>query len=1145
VEERKFIFLGWEVSVATFPDEAGTLLRLIHNESSYDGIVIGDTSWHHLALATDGSTTTLWVDGYAAAQSTAGFNVNGGWLQLGNPGASAQTIEMDEVRLSNVVRYSAGFIPMALTDDENTLGYWRFNEGSLDADFPTVYDLSGNGLHLGLGLDGAGQAAWNPDAPVRTDTENALVINEIMQNPSAVSDPLGEWVEIHSRWFTPVHLKDFILADDGTDAHTIATDVAIPAGGYAVLASNADTATNAGLIADYEFSGFSLGNSSDEVVLSDAGGTELDRVEYDNGATFPDPSGASMELIAPHYDNSIGSNWSTGIVPYGDGDLGSPGRRNDVFSGQIVLSDSTFNFGGVVSGEDISDTLIISNMGVRRLMVDSITVSLPEYSLTPTSAMLEIGDSVEIFIAYAPNAAGVYNDNVQIYSDDPINPLVTVPLYGVGISDVPDIIVMTADDDSLSAYGFPYTRIGSPRTFSMDVINIGAEDLEIDEIVITGDDNAFSVDVSSLYLELYDTTAVTVTFNPPSNGTYAATLSLTSNDPDEALYTIAFDGIASQYIIFYVPDEIATIQAALDSALAGDTIHVAPGTYGANLTFPASDLVLRGAGADSTILTGGDSSVVLTVDGGQSSATIISGLTIRNGSGTNGGGVLIDGGSNPVIRNILFYDNSASHGAGVYVSGFSNPTFDHTTFVLNSASTGGAGVSVAGGSSVAINNSILSANNGSAIEVINGSETTTYSIVDGGNAGTGNLDALPQFVNPGSGDFHLQWGSPAIDSGDPGSDSDPDGTVTDMGVFYYDQSYQPPNAPTGLAFTPAAAEVTLQWPASPESDVTSYIIYKGLTTDQLDSIDLVNTPSISYVDQDFDPSTVAYYQVAAVDTSQLLSERSEILTVSYPLITTATTQVDFGNVLFETQEVRTISVQNIGSMELTIDSIYVVDQDHFSVSVGGRVLFPASGFNIKDVQTPSLSAIQNSGHDQDKNGLNMENSIKGSDEIVRISLDEFSVLPGDSLEITLTFSSPDTGSYTTNLFVSSDDPVGNNLLSMALDAQSVSPEISLTKTMSVVTYVNNDIPFNIAVNNPGGWPLDYNIEVEADWFGFNWLVANQPAGQVPGFTTTDLEVNIANTANIDPGALQGYVYFNTNTGSDPGQLVRTDTVSIY
>jgi hypothetical protein len=119
--------MGWEVSVATFPDEAGTLLRLIHNENSYDGIVIGDTSWHHLALATDGSTTTLWVDGYAAAQSAAGFSINDRILQLGNSSASARTIEMDEVQLSNVVRYSTGFIPSAITNDENTLGYWRFN----------------------------------------------------------------------------------------------------------------------------------------------------------------------------------------------------------------------------------------------------------------------------------------------------------------------------------------------------------------------------------------------------------------------------------------------------------------------------------------------------------------------------------------------------------------------------------------------------------------------------------------------------------------------------------------------------------------------------------------------------------------------------------------------------------------------------------------------------------------------------------------------------------------------------------------------------------------------------------------------------------------------------------------------------------
>ena len=130
------------------------------------------------------------------------------------------------------------------------------------------------------------------DAPQWTDTENALVINEIMQNPSEVSDPQGEWIEIHNRWFTPVNLKDFSISDDGSDGHTITSVVFVPAGGYAVLASNADTATNAGLDADYEYSSFNMGNSNDEVLLSNPNGVEIDRVAYDNGTTFPDPSAA-------------------------------------------------------------------------------------------------------------------------------------------------------------------------------------------------------------------------------------------------------------------------------------------------------------------------------------------------------------------------------------------------------------------------------------------------------------------------------------------------------------------------------------------------------------------------------------------------------------------------------------------------------------------------------------------------------------------------------------------------------------------------------------------------------------------------------------------------------------------------------------
>jgi hypothetical protein len=56
----------------------------------------------------------------------------------------------------------------------------------------------------------------------------------------------------------------------------------------------------------------------------------------------------------------------------------------------------------------------------------------------------------------------------------------------------------------------------------------------------------------------------------------------------------------------------------------------------------------------------------------------------------------------------------------------------------------------------------------------------------GGWTGTGNIDADPLFVDPVNGDFHLQPGSPCIDTGDPNSALDPDGTPADMGAYYFD-----------------------------------------------------------------------------------------------------------------------------------------------------------------------------------------------------------------------------------------------------------------------------------------------------------------------------------------------------------------------
>ncbi len=58
-----------------------------------------------------------------------------------------------------------------------------------------------------------------------------------------------------------------------------------------------------------------------------------------------------------------------------------------------------------------------------------------------------------------------------------------------------------------------------------------------------------------------------------------------------------------------------------------------------------------------------------------------------------------------------------------------------------------------------------------------------------------NIQMNPCFVDTANGDYHLTVNSPCIDAGDPDSPLDPDGTIADMGAFYYDQDQAVDNEP--------------------------------------------------------------------------------------------------------------------------------------------------------------------------------------------------------------------------------------------------------------------------------------------------------------------------------------------------------------
>ena len=165
-----------------------------------------------------------------------------------------------------------------------------------------------------------------------------LVITEIMKDPSAVSDSAGEWFEVENVSGTDIRIcEGWTVYDDDSDSFEIIDEVDIYAGDVAIFARNDDSSTNGGVSVDYEYAtGMQLANGADELVLyfddPDAGGFEMDRVDYLNGSGWPDTAGSSLSLD-PDYtdetDNDDYSNWCHGSSTFGSGDGGTPGAVND------------------------------------------------------------------------------------------------------------------------------------------------------------------------------------------------------------------------------------------------------------------------------------------------------------------------------------------------------------------------------------------------------------------------------------------------------------------------------------------------------------------------------------------------------------------------------------------------------------------------------------------------------------------------------------------------------------------------------------------------------------------------------------------------------------------------------------------------
>ncbi|MFH0765961.1 MAG: choice-of-anchor D domain-containing protein [Calditrichota bacterium] len=461
--------------------------------------------------------------------------------------------------------------------------------------------------------------------------------------------------------------------------------------------------------------------------------------------------------------------------------------------------------------------------------------------------------------------------------------------------------------------------------------------------------------------------------------------------------------------IRHVPDDYDTIQEAIIAAQNGDQVLVAPGRYIGHIDFLGKTIVVASHFLESrdpedivnTIIdtNGGDRVVSFTRQETNQSQLI--GFTITGGAGrTYGGGVYCSNAS-PVLDHLIIRDNSATlNGAGLYSTANARPILRNVTITQNTAQNIRGGVHVYSGGTTTMINSIVYGNQPAGNT---DGQTVTYSPIEGGYAGEGNINDDPRFLDPNNNDFSLAENSPCIDNGDPNAE-DPDGTRSDIGAIYFRQVPDISVSPEALDF----GEVHVGQSVRAEARIINLgqmdLIIESIVLAPEDApFQIVQGGDLAALEPgveqiiriEFNPVEIGQAQAELVVLSDDPDEAEVRIALTglglppVPNILIETARLLFGQTPLGGESNQALAIQNLGEAPLTISNIQIQGDS--------ADVFAA------DFQQP------------------------------------IEVEPQSQVDITITYAPRDLGSASANLIVTSDDPDEDEIV-ISLSGEGVLPD---------------------------------------------------------------------------------------------------------
>ncbi|WP_281298411.1 choice-of-anchor D domain-containing protein [Flavobacterium limnophilum] len=283
-----------------------------------------------------------------------------------------------------------------------------------------------------------------------------------------------------------------------------------------------------------------------------AGGTTTFVVTFN-----PTTAGIKPSTISIENGDSDENPYNFALTGTTPPEMNITGNGNSIVDGDSTptTTDDT-DFGATNTGTAVSHTFTIQNTGTGTLTLGSTTLGdLTNYKIFLPAASIAPGGSTTFTIIFNPTTAGTKTTTFSIVTNDgdenPYNFSITgfgvaateIDIYGNGVA---------INDGSTSPLTTNWTNFGSAdytlesivKTFT--IRNTGATTLNISSATLSGSSDFTITTPPAATVASGTNTTITITFNPSSLGVKNATVTILSDDLNEATYDFAIQGFGIQ-----------------------------------------------------------------------------------------------------------------------------------------------------------------------------------------------------------------------------------------------------------------------------------------------------------------------------------------------------------------------------------------------------------------------------------------------------------------------------------------------------------------------------------------------------------------------------------------------------------------------